>query len=265
MGFNFSGIIYIDGNSIRDHTGPHIFMLDYPSPMKNMLQDIDWTGKSTGKLFGNPEDEPMHYTTPPIVTNRNAFLRNRSTIQHPLHVTELLVENSCSFCQQNGRNLRCCSKCRKAFYCSIECQRNHWKIHTHFCRMFQENFMVSINMEDTRPHAPDSLYHEFEPCLEGIRGGSKQDRRSSECFIVKLQSGREYSLYNPTNELLLYDRSVDIDILVKSPVLYHLIMECGVLCANSYTTKKIFCRASFENMGKVIKVYTDNLPPYQKW
>lgn len=270
MGFNFSGIIYIDGNSIRDHTGPHIFIIDYPSPMKDTLQHIDWTNESTGKFLSqigicNPLDEPMHHTTPPIVTNRNAFLRNRLTIQHPLRVTELLVENSCSFCYRNGRNLKRCSKCRKAFYCSKVCQKNHWKMHKHFCRMFQENFVVRINMEDTRPYVTYPFVHEFEPSLEGIREGPKPDRRSSKPFIVKLQSGHEYSLYNPYNELVLYDRSVDIDIWVKSPVLYHLIMECGVLCAKSFTTKKIFCWASFENMGNVIKVYTDDLPPYQKW
>ena len=249
MDVNFSGMIYIVGNSIRDHTGPHLFISDFPSPMKGMLQNIyrmdEWTRNFQGEIkIGNPEDEPMHYTTPPIVTNRNAFLRNRLTIQHPLGVTEYLVENSCSFCHQNGRNLRLCSKCRKAFYCSTECQHNHWSVHKHFCRMFIENFMVSINMKDTRSHAPHTfLGHTFEPSLEGIREGPKPDRRCSKRFIVKLQFGREYSLYNPYNELVLYDRSIDIDILVKSPVLYHLITDCGVLCANSFTTltKKIFC------------------------
>ena len=270
IGFNFSGIIYIDGNSIRDHTGPHIFFLDYPSPMKDMLKHIDWTKESTRKFLGeiginNPEDEPMHYTTPPIVTNRNAFLRNKLTKHHPLHVTELLVENSCSFCHQNGRHLNRCSECRKAFYCSSECQHNHWKMHKHFCRMFKENFTVSIKMEDTWPNAPHSLVHEFDPYSEGIHEGPKPDRSSSKRFIVKLQSGHEYSLYNPYNKLVLSDRSVDVDICVKSPVLYHLIMECGVLCTNSFTAKKIFCWASFDDMGRVIKVYTDILPPYQKW
>lgn len=270
MGFNYSGVIYIDGNSIRDHTGPHLFILDYPSSWKGILQKIDWTRETTREFFNklgicNPEDESMHYTTPPIVTNRNAFLRNNLTIQHPLNVNHLVVKNSCSFCHQNGRNLRICGFCRKAFYCSTECQHNHWKRHKHFCSMFKENFTASINMKNTRTFTPLGFVHTFEPSLKGIREGPKPDRNGHKRFIVKIQSGREYSLYNPYEELVLYDRSVDLDIWLQSPVLYHLIMECGVLCAKSFTTKKIFCWASFENRGNVLKVYIDNLPPFQTW
>ena len=270
MGFNFSAVVYIDGNSIRDHTGPPIFGFDYPLSIKEMSKCIDWTEESTRQYMSkygicNPDDEPMHHTTPPIVTNRNAFLHNRLAIQHPLHVAEQQWENCCSFCHQNGKNLRPCADCRKAFYCSKTCQQNHWKLHKYLCRMFKSNFIVSINMAETMQYTQPPFGPDFDPSLEGIGQGPKPDRKSSKRFIVKLQCGYEYSPYNPYNELRLYDRSVDIDVWVKSPVLYHLIMECGVLCAQTFTVKKIFCWASFADMGRILNVYTDNLPPYEKW
>jgi len=34
-----------------------------------------------------------------------------------------------------GRELECCSRCRRVEYCNVDCQRQHWSVHRHECKM----------------------------------------------------------------------------------------------------------------------------------
>lgn len=124
-------------------------------------------------------------------------------------------------------------------------------------------------MADTRPvHShDDNMFHirTFHPSLKGIREGPPPDPKSSKQFIVKVQSGQEYGPFDPQKKLVLYDRSVTLDIRFVSPELYCLVNECGVLGGQSLSTKKIFCFASFEDNGKILNIHTENLPPFQTW
>ena len=41
---------------------------------------------------------------------------------------------SCCFkCEKPARDLKVCSRCRRARYCSVECQRSDWKQHKSIC------------------------------------------------------------------------------------------------------------------------------------
>jgi hypothetical protein len=103
------------------------------------------------------------------------------------------------------------------------------------------------------------------PNMVRIQEGPPPDRMSSKPFIVKIQTGKEYGRYDPYKKLMLYDRSVTLDIKFSSPVLYHLANECGVLTGTKWTTKKIFCWAYFKNRGFVLCIQTDNLLPFETW
>ena len=39
---------------------------------------------------------------------------------------------SCNNCGKM-ENLKLCSRCRSVFYCSVDCQRSHWKQHKKTC------------------------------------------------------------------------------------------------------------------------------------
>ena len=268
IGFNYSATLYLDANTIRDHTGPHLYTLEFPVKMKPISQ-IKNTEivRSILKRCGMPDDEVTQYTSSPIITNRNFSRHNDMGIQHPSE--KLVVPNVCAFCHKNGKSMKTCSHCGKAFYCNRQCLLNHWIRHKHFCKMFREKFTVSVEMKNTRPFGnikPGQIATRiFGPSLKGTGKGPKPDRNSSKRFIVKIQSGHEYSRYDPKTYMLLYDKSVDVDFEFQNPQLYHLIMECGILADNTFTTKKIFCWASFEEKGNILKVYTDNLPPFQTW
>ncbi|MEW8547550.1 MAG: right-handed parallel beta-helix repeat-containing protein, partial [Candidatus Thiodiazotropha sp.] len=274
IGFNYSAVVYLDGNTVRDHTGPHIYTCILPSELNEWFRRIPSSeSRDFLEYVGVLGDEMTQYTSPPIITERNVFRQNDLRIQHPSK--DLIVAKVCSFCHRTGEEHKKCASCKKALYCSKHCQTAHWKRHKHFCKLFKDNYTVQIIMKNTKPvGGPLNVkrsstkminLHVFDPSLKGIKEGPKPDRKSTERFMVKIQSGKEYSVYDPQTELLLYDRSTDLDIMVQSPQLYHLIMECGVLSAASFTTKKIFCWASFEKEGKVLKVFTDSLPPFQTW
>jgi len=45
-----------------------------------------------------------------------------------------LREPECAFCRSNTERLKRCSGCKRVFYCSRTCQRNHWKEHKAECQ-----------------------------------------------------------------------------------------------------------------------------------
>lgn len=48
-----------------------------------------------------------------------------------------LVAKFCSHCHAVDRSFQRCSRCRRARYCDIECQRAHWNTHCKICRSTQ--------------------------------------------------------------------------------------------------------------------------------
>ncbi len=40
----------------------------------------------------------------------------------------------CSLCKKNAESS--CGNCRLVHYCSVNCQRNHWKLHKSFCQKY---------------------------------------------------------------------------------------------------------------------------------
>lgn len=47
-------------------------------------------------------------------------------------VSSVTSRGVCASCRKTGASMRC-SRCRKLFYCSRECQRAHWKTHKTTC------------------------------------------------------------------------------------------------------------------------------------
>ena len=265
LGFNHSAVVYIDGNTFRDNTGPAIHLLQFPPKMQRKLKTFPFeTLHLASEKAGTPSDELIQYTRIPVITNRNVRRNNDLGIQHPS--TETVVSNVCSFCHRISQTMKHCSKCKKSTYCSKACQTNHWMRHKHFCKLISSKFTVLINMSKTSPNCSaigKTIIRMFDPSLKGIGEGPAPNPKSTIKFIVKIQS--EYSKYDPNSELTLYDRSTKLDFRFKNPQLYYLIVECGVLGANKFTSKKIYCWAAFENGGRNLKIYTDNLPPIQTW
>jgi hypothetical protein len=50
-------------------------------------------------------------------------------------VMQTITEGSiCAVCRKRVKHLKMCSLCKKAFYCSKECQRDDWAVHKQVCK-----------------------------------------------------------------------------------------------------------------------------------
>ena len=66
----------------------------------------------------------------------------------------------CSFCgKQEPKKLRKCTRCGKAQYCGIECQKKHWKDHKKDCRKQQNRNTDTTETQDSpEPGEPSECY-----------------------------------------------------------------------------------------------------------
>lgn len=272
IGHNYTAVVFIDGNTIRDHTGPSIYtvnsihnVLRKDQKKKTLMRKIKKITVADGELLAQSRK--------PFISSINVFHNNERSIQHPTDIFCSIV--ACCFCHKISEQSKSCSKCMKAKYCSKDCQTKHWLKHKHMCKLLTESYVVEVQMCDTEPNnfgQPPEIreafvlnLRSFHPNLVGIRKGTPPDKSSSKKFIVKIQTGREYGYYDPFKKLAVYDQTVTFDIQFSNPKLYHLCNECGVLAGQKLTVKKIFCWASLKNDGKTICFHTENLPPFQTW
>jgi hypothetical protein len=83
--------------------------------------DSPWMATFISPLY---IDCPFHE-----VESCDAFTSTRSTARG------MANDNSCcNACQKVPENLKRCSRCRTAVYCSVECQRQHWAQHKKACK-----------------------------------------------------------------------------------------------------------------------------------
>ncbi|XP_077863499.1 uncharacterized protein LOC144347247 [Saccoglossus kowalevskii] len=253
LGINYSARVYIDGNTIRDHTGPAVH-IEPTIQNEKFCEDVF-------KVFPYPfpAGETCFHNSGLITTNRNAFIRNETDQQHP----SVFIESSlkvCCYCRNVQTHMKC-MHCKQAHYCSKKCSEQHWSKHKDICKSMKGQHFVTIPIQQKFKKADRT----FSPHLKGIGQGTPPIPRSKDTFIVKIQSGEEYSYYNPDTLLSIYDQTVSIDFRFINPGIYHIIMECGVLSQNKLSTKKIFCWANYLKKGKMLRIRTDLLAPYQLW
>jgi tetratricopeptide (TPR) repeat protein len=255
IGINYSASVILDGNTIHDHhTGPAI---DTPS-----IESLESCIAGMGL-----------YSKPVLITNRNFFQNNEKGQQHPTSMIQLV--KTCCYCHIPNDNLLTCTKCRKATYCSKICQAKHWSHHKSLCKLIFELYTVEIKMSETQSFNEfvintiggerTNILFIHDPKRIKDREGPRPDRKTSKCFVVKIQACKEYVHCNPKQKIMLYDKTLDLHIVLSNPQLYHLLHQCGVLETEKFTIKAFFCNASFKQNGTILCIQTDNLPPYDKW
>ncbi|CAC5376235.1 unnamed protein product [Mytilus coruscus] len=260
IGTNYSASVIIDGNTIRDHTGPDIFAINssemgltdnVKTEIETMLTKIQFA------------EERLEYSRTPIITNRNIRRNNNTGVQHPRKAVQII--QTCCSCYRSSFQLKKCSNCGTATYCSKKCQKKHWKKHKHMCKLLHKEYTIQVQMKDTKPVMEPGNVRRFDSSLKGIKDGPKPNPLSTKKFIVKVQSGQEYGCFNPNKMHTLYNRSLTLDIKLSNPELYYLVNECGILAGTALSTKKIFCWASYKCSSAILCIHTDNLPPFQSW
>ena len=265
IGENYSAMVVLDGNSVRDHTGPAVHIVKSSKVNRSRESNVYVEMEATGM-----PDESLIFSIPPFISTRNLFEKNNRGQQHPRHMADIV--EACCFCSGYSNKLGKCGDCKKASYCSKDCQKQHWRIHKLVCKLIVENFTVDIQMSDTVPwdhfvFGPKKVFsfRSRNAPLPGLGEGQPPDKLCENKFMVKIQTGTEYTPDNPNKDLRLYDQTQTLDIFFKNPTLYHMAQECGVLAATKLTVKKMFCWASYKDKGEILRVYTESLPPFQTW
>ncbi|CAH1797889.1 unnamed protein product [Owenia fusiformis] len=261
VGTNYSARILIDSNTIRDHPGPALHTEVLRPETKRLLKDMSIQSKIQE---GMPQDKVTLYISPPMLTDRNIIRKNG--------VGKLLKTNPleiCANCHSKGDLLKC-TKCRKTQYCGKACQKQHWNKHKRICKIISGESSVVIKMKETKTSAgltdaTSFCIRIFDPSLKGIGEGIPPDPDSTQKFVVKVQAGNEARLYDPEAMISLYDQTVQLDIWLVSPTLYHIVMECGTLGANQFTSKKVYFWANYEKKGEVLRIHIDDFPPTPTW
>jgi hypothetical protein len=62
------------------------------------------------------------------------------------------IINHCHCCGIMATDMENCGKCRLATYCSVECQRTHWKVHKSSCSKIKEQQTNAIVSDKKREH-----------------------------------------------------------------------------------------------------------------
>ena len=246
-------------NIVTDHNGPGI--LSGEATLGALKLAIAMLMRATGKP--PPAVKFLHH--PPAIIE-NTEMRNVEGQQHPKEKLGSLGSR-CAFCYQlpsEGIQFESCWQCHKASYCSKECQTQHCDKHKPLCEALKDKFSVIAHVpspgEEGYRHPWERTFH---PDLKEIKQGPKPDRLSTKRFIVKIQTFENVA-YNPKHDLNLYDKSTYVDFSFKSEIIYHIIVQCGVLGHSKATAKKIFCYASFEDEGRNLRIYLDELAPFQE-
>lgn len=54
----------------------------------------------------------------------------------------------CSYCQKERKELKVCSRCKQAFYCDTQCQKNHYPAHKAPCLQHFANIAIARELAD---------------------------------------------------------------------------------------------------------------------
>ena len=184
---------------------------------------------------------------------------------HPKEVIERFY-SGCTFCRRSRSEvsrLMKCPTCHNASYCGRECREKHLATHKTLCSALKSRYSVTVKTFSLL-NPGQAQIRSFGTHLKGIGKGPKPKCDGTEKFIVKIQTQNLNS--HPLQTMGVYDKSLTLDCSIQSPEVFSVIMECGVLGKlHKFTSKKVFCWATFAKREERLTVFLDHLAPYQEW
>ena len=260
FGVNYSGRVHLESNTVRDHSGP---WLEYQQIPSRFTHDVARLPDGGAFFPGLPTGEKQFYSNPPILIGNKVF-NNEEGMYHPKEVIDR-VYSGCTFCRRQGevRHLVKCPTCHIASYCNRECREKHLATHKTLCSALKSRYSVTVKTFSLL-NPGEAQIRTFGTHLKGIGKGPKPKCDGTEKFIVKIQTQNLNS--HPLQTMGVYDKSLTLDCRIQSPEIFSVIMECGVLGKlHKFTSKKVFCWATFSKREEKLTVFLDHLAPYQEW
>ncbi|CCI42291.1 unnamed protein product [Albugo candida] len=91
------------------------------------------------------EDHDGDMDTQNVVERQSLPLRSNTLSDESMRV------KSCIVCRSVNEAVKRCGRCRRVYYCTVDCQRSHWKYHRIVCSKL-EKASVMIHHADTQEH-----------------------------------------------------------------------------------------------------------------
>jgi parallel beta-helix repeat protein len=253
----------VDSNTINDNGGPGIFQ---------DLNDFEVNGFIGKQIYPVPsmlpfQTLPQHLQSTLVRAQckENTTLGNKEVVQQPKGIvyTTQSAHRFCSYCKKEATLLKC-GKCYTAEYCGPLCQKKHWELlHKRVCPNLIERSSVLLTSTKRHPVSPKKnetvLRLNLRPSgLQEVGSKFKPPPKNGKRFIVKVQTDDWNDL------MLIYDRSQDVHEFFHSDHIQNLVRDLGSPCEDMYINKKLFMWATFTK-NEIIRLLTNDFPPYQQW
>lgn len=199
---------------------------------------------------------------PQVTAAVQKWLRKRSGVEAPME------EKKCDNCgkQPLGKDvkLKMCSACRTTWYCSTQCQRQHWKSHKPNCRPFSQSTTVTL-IPTYYEHGTLTPMADFMRNMTGVTSTAPKftstappkPSLSNKAMVIKVQV--PWSLVggtpvnSPETPLLIYNKKRDFVCSVfrsSNPAAYDQIQD--VVRKRGVGGAKGYFPAELENPGKLV-------------
>ncbi|KAL7531753.1 hypothetical protein ACHAXR_004216, partial [Thalassiosira sp. AJA248-18] len=179
--------------------------------------------------------------------------RMHDIIRKYLVKIERVEDNRCHGCNEIYDKLSQCTRCKKAFYCSKNCQRNHWRrVHKSECQVLNIEYSIQLAKPTTEQQ------HIYASSSKGFSFERPHGVDVDERFWVKVQ------VLDESDPHLVYDRSRSVSFGIMPGTPGHLQLRKKVQDEKAFDGRKLFFKAAFDASGN-LKVYPNISSTTKKW
>jgi parallel beta-helix repeat protein len=243
----------VDSNTVNNNGGPGILQnlndADMFTFMVRQGYPIPWLLSADHNILSQHLENTLVHAQ----CKENTVLGNKEVDEQPkCTYTTQSGHRFCSYCKKEA-TLQKCEKCYTAEYCGSSCQKNHWELfHKQVCPTFLERNSVLLS----DPFSPPNVQsvQTVRPLPEV---GSPP--RSRERFIVKVQ------IDDPEHGVQISYQNLHVDEFFRCDRIRNLVLDLGATnCEKMNIRKQLFMWATFTN-NQIIRLFTNDFPPYQQW
>mmetsp|Transcript_12145 Transcript_12145/g.14126 ORF Transcript_12145/g.14126 Transcript_12145/m.14126 type:complete len:578 (+) Transcript_12145:128-1861(+) len=192
---------------------------------------------------GNISVRKMAYQNGNMVSDMAKLFRKHGTKQ------SMDKRNTCILCGKCNDTLSTCSRCKSVTYCSVECQKKHWKEHKKTCKPLQVK-----HIQLSRPKDYERQKERRQLNTGGTFCGSGRYTRPlgievDEMFWMKAQIGMMVEGIQDAGPHLLYDKSRSCSFYVNPGEPGHKEIWEKVKSEDAYMGMKSYFEAKFGKDG----------------
>ena len=125
---------------------------------------------------------------------------------------EIQESHHCAYCCKTSIGMKRCSSCKTLYYCSVDCQKQHWPTHRELCTAIR---ILQVQVDGEEMGVGDSV----DQCVYGSHMTPKQQGKMAQlvgekCVIDCLLDGQQSKV--------LWDTGAQVSVIAESMLSGHL-------------------------------------------